>query len=62
MKRLAEWGLWCLLLIGLAGCGRKTPLTLPPPPAEHPAASAAATPAPAQGSPDSTATGSGAHP
>lgn len=54
MKRLLTLGFMCLLVTGLAGCGRKTALSLPPPPAEHPAAT---TPAP-----DSPVTGSNTHP
>ena len=57
MKGLATLGFLCMLVLGLAGCGRKTPLTLPPAPAEHPAATATA---PASDSPVSPA--SSAHP
>lgn len=61
MKGLATLGFLCMLVLGLAGCGRKTPLTLPPPQAEHPAATAAA-PAPTPGSQDHVATGSNTQP
>ncbi|WP_253253759.1 lipoprotein [Acidithiobacillus marinus] len=47
----------CLLVTGLAGCGRKTALSLPPPPAKHPVSTAAAPTSPPD-SPLSAATGS----
>ncbi|MBU2760588.1 LPS translocon maturation chaperone LptM [Acidithiobacillus sulfurivorans] len=60
MKPMAAVAFSCLLVLGLAGCGRKTPLSLPPPPPAHPAVNAAVAPAPI--SPTSSATGSAARP
>lgn len=63
MKRISAVVFSCLLVLGLAGCGRKTPLTLPPPPPAQPAAGAAtSTVVPAQSGPVSASTGSAAHP
>ncbi|OCX73774.1 hypothetical protein A6M27_07200 [Acidithiobacillus thiooxidans] len=60
MKSLAAVVFVWVLVLGLAGCGRKTPLSLPPAPPAHPAANAAVAPAPI--SPTSSATGSAARP
>ncbi|MBU2811861.1 hypothetical protein HF669_10900 [Acidithiobacillus thiooxidans] len=60
MKSLAAVVFVWVLVLGLAGCGRKTPLSLPPAPPAHPAANTAVAPAPI--SPTSSATGSAARP
>ncbi|MDX5936324.1 LPS translocon maturation chaperone LptM [Acidithiobacillus thiooxidans] len=63
MKSLATVAFAGVLVLGLAGCGRKTPLSLPPPPPAHPAANAAAsTVVPAQSDPAIASTGSAEHP